>query len=97
MSCSYLEKVNKEVCIKLNQLTFKQFLKELWKDTDFDCINKNSEAEDILKQYEYLKQYTTEQIKKNMLLKKFIIIQKILIIKVGYLLKEVDYKEFIIK
>ena len=39
---SYLEKVNKDICIKLNQLTFGQFLKELWKDTDFDCINKNS-------------------------------------------------------
>ena len=36
---SYLEKVNKDICIKLNQLTFGQFLKELWKDTDFDCIN----------------------------------------------------------
>lgn len=60
-----IENVNKDVCLKLNKLNFGQFKEELFKNTQFDCVNKNGSNEEIQKQYDLLKQYTTEMIKNN--------------------------------
>ena len=52
-----IENVNKDVCLKLNKLNFGQFKEELFKNTQFDCVNKNGSNEEIQKQYDLLKQW----------------------------------------
>ena len=55
---------------KLNKLNFGQFKEELFKNVEFDAVNENGQIEEIQKQYDLLKKYTTELIKNDFLLKK---------------------------
>lgn len=64
------EIVNKDVCLKLNKLTFSNFKVDLFDGIHFNCVNKLGEEEDIQKQYTLLKQFTTEMIKNKYSLKK---------------------------
>lgn len=64
------EIVKKDVCLKLNKLTFSNFKVDLFDGVHFDCVNKSGEEEDIQKQYSLLKQFTTDMIKNKYCLKK---------------------------
>jgi hypothetical protein len=65
-----LEFVNKDVCLKLNKLNFGQFKEELFNNIQFDSVNENGDIEEIQKQYDLLKQFTTEMIKNDFKCKK---------------------------
>lgn len=65
-----IEIVNKEICLKLNNLTFSNFKIDLFEGIKFNSVDKNGDDEDIQKQYTILKQFTTEMIKNNYSLKK---------------------------
>ena len=59
------EKVNQDVCVKLNQLTFGQFNQQLFDGIDFDCVDKNGSEEEIQIQFDLLKKFTEEMIINN--------------------------------
>ncbi len=59
------EIVNQDLCLKLNQLTFGQFNKELFEGIDFDCVDKNGCEEEIQFQFDLLKKFTKEMIISN--------------------------------
>tara|TARA_R110002096_G_scaffold145506_3_gene303285 strand:+ start:2569 stop:4920 length:2352 start_codon:yes stop_codon:yes gene_type:complete len=67
---NYFEIVNKDVCLKLNQLTFTQFKEELFNDVNTTWINEEGNNIEIEKQYTLLMKYTTELIKNNYEIKK---------------------------
>tara|TARA_R110000744_G_scaffold33009_3_gene76937 strand:- start:4023 stop:6341 length:2319 start_codon:yes stop_codon:yes gene_type:complete len=60
-----IETVNKEVCMKLNKISFGQFKNKLFEGIEFDCVDKNGSNEEIQKQYDMLKKYTTKMVSNN--------------------------------
>jgi hypothetical protein len=58
-----IETVNKDVCEKLNKITFGQFSKELFVDMDMSWIDKNNNKSTISIQYDLLQVFTNDLIK----------------------------------